>query len=216
MTTAPFLIFDLDGTLSDPAEGVWRSINYALLQFGYPEISAEDTGRYIGPPIDESFLSITGTVREAHVLELVDKFRERYIEHGYAENSLYPGIEGALVELASRGHRLAVCTSKRVDMAEKILVMFGIRDCFDFVSGGDVGIAKTRQLAAFLARERVGSDATMIGDRSQDVRAALVNGLRPVGVLWGHGSEHELRAAGATVLLHDPGQLARLGRVDTD
>jgi len=144
------------------------------------------------------------------VLELVAKFRERYVETGFSENELYPGVADALLELRSRGHRLAVCTSKRVDIAEKILAMFEIRHCFDFVSGGDVGIAKTAQLANAVASERIGSAAMMIGDRAQDVRAALCNGLRPVGVLWGHGTEQELRAAGASVLLQEPAQLAGL------
>ena len=176
MTTTETLIFDLDGTISDPAQGIRCSINYALSHFGYPEVGAGAIAAYIGPPIDDSFRSITGSGGDAHVLELVAKFRERYVEIGFSENELYPGVVDALLELRSRGHRLAVCTSKRVDIAEKILAMFEIWHYFDFVSGGDVGIAKTDQLADVVSRERIGPYAMMIGDRSQDVRAALFNG----------------------------------------
>lgn len=210
MTTTETLIFDLDGTISDPVEGIRRSINFALSEFGYPEVDAAAIATYIGPPIDDGFRSITGSVDETHVLGLVAKYRERYLDVGYSENVRYPGVVDALLELRSLGHRLAVCTSKRVDMAEKILAMFEVRHCFDFVSGGDVGIAKTDQLAGVVSRERIGSDAMMIGDRSQDVRAALFNRLRPVGVLWGHGTEQELKAAGASVLLQEPAQLPGL------
>ncbi len=144
------LIFDLDGTISDPAVGILRSINYALKSFGYAEI-----------------------------VESMQLFR-------------------------SHGARLGVCTSKRVDLAEKVLSMFNLRDYFEFVSGGDVGVAKSDQLSSLLAQGSVGANSSMIGDRAVDVIAAKRNLLWSVGVLWGHGSEAELTSAGADQLLSNP------------
>lgn len=204
------LIFDLDGTISDPSLGIWRCINHALSSFGYASISEEVVSHHIGPPIDQAFRELTESDSEAHILALVAKFRERYAEIGYSENSLYPGIEEALGKLVQAGAPMGVCTSKRVDFAEKILSMFGLRDHFEFVSGGDIGVSKASQLAALLRAERVTPSATMIGDRAIDVGAGKAHALRTVGVLWGHGSKRELTTAGADLILAEPSGLAGL------
>jgi phosphoglycolate phosphatase len=204
------LIFDLDGTISDPSVGIVRSINYALAHFGYAEISASDVSTYIGPPIDLTFKALANTQSNDHILTLVAKFRERYADIGYSENSLYPGVAESLGALVERGVRLGLCTSKRVDFAERILTMFGLRGHFAFVSGGDVGIPKTAQLSRLLTDGFAGPGSTMIGDRAIDVVAGKANSLRGVGVLWGHGSESELLDAGADRILSTPGQLEEL------
>jgi phosphoglycolate phosphatase len=204
------LIFDLDGTLSNPAEGIARSINYALLAFGYTPIARDDVSQYIGPPLDQTFRAITGSSSAEHATEFVAKFRERYADVGYAENTLYDGIPDALSALRDRGHVLGLCTSKRVDFADRILRLFGLREHFTFVSGGDVGIHKGEQLRALLHDGAIDTTSVMIGDRAVDVRAAKQNGLRSVGVLWGHGSEAELIAAEADTLLREVRELSRL------
>ena len=198
------LIFDLDGTISDPAVGILRSINYALKSFGYAEIVESEISTYIGPPIDQTFRSLTQSTSNEHILALVAKFRERYGAVGFSENSLYPGIVESMQLLRSLGARLGVCTSKRVDLAEKVLSMFNLRDYFEFVSGGDVGVAKSDQLSSLLAQGSVGVNSSMIGDRAVDVIAAKRNLLWSIGVLWGHGSEAELTSAGADQLLSNP------------
>lgn len=208
------LIFDLDGTISDPSLGIWRCLNYALNSFGYASIPEASISTHIGPPIDHAFRALAGSESEAHVLALVAKFRERYADVGYAENTLYPGIEDALGKLAGAGMRMGVCTSKRADFAEKILSMFGLRDCFEFVSGGDIGITKRSQLAALVQQARVRPGSTMIGDRAIDVGAGKANALRTVGVLWGHGSEEELTTAGADLILVEPSRLECLVAAD--
>jgi phosphoglycolate phosphatase len=204
------LIFDLDGTISDPSVGILRSINYALSSFGYPAIEAAVISDYIGPPIDLTFQNITGTTSAAHTLDLVAKFRERYADVGYSANVLYPGVAEVIQTLAESGVRLGVCTSKRVDFAERILMMFELHPCFSFFSGGDVGIPKTTQLIQLLQDAVVGPGSTMIGDRAVDILAGKKNALSTVGVLWGHGSESELVDAGAVKVLSDPHELRML------
>lgn len=126
---------------------------------------------------------------------------------------LYPGIPEALLALVRRGHRLGVCTSKRVDFAEQILELFGLRAYFQFVRGGDVGISKDQQLRELLRDGVAGTDATMIGDRAVDIFAARANDLNSVGVLWGHGSLEELSGAGADTLLHSVEELTSIGEL---
>jgi phosphoglycolate phosphatase len=210
MTPAPFLVFDLDGTISDPAVGIGRSINYALEHYGYAVISEDEVPRFIGPPLDISFASITGNSSPDHVAALVSKYRERYADVGYSENILYSGVPEALEALVSAGVSIGLCTSKRVDFANSILRLFGLRQHFHFLSGGDIGIHKKQQLAALLSDRTISSTSIMIGDRAFDIEAAKSNGLKSVGVLWGHGSVEELVAAGPSSLLEFPHQLTEL------
>jgi len=210
MRAAHTVVFDLDGTISEPAVGIGRSINYALERFGFAPIAEADVSRHIGPPLDASFRLITGSSSERLVGDLVAAFRERYGAVGYAENVLYDGVPEALALLVENGVRLGLCTSKRVDFAERILSMFGLRSLFEFVSGGDIGVRKQDQLAALCANGSVPARAFMVGDRAIDIMAARANELRSVAVLWGHGSEQELREARPMLTLRRPQELERL------
>jgi len=207
MRSTPHLVFDLDGTISDPAVGIGRSINYALDHFGYQTLPESEIPKLIGPPLDVSFASITGSTSTDHIGSLVAKYRERYADVGFAENVLYPGITAALDALVAARIPLGLCTSKRVDFADSILCLFGLRDHFHFLNGGDIGIHKHQQLASLLCNGMISTAATMIGDRAVDIAAAKANGLASVGVLWGHGSLAELSAAGAATLLESPVEL---------
>ena len=135
-------------------------------------------------------------------------YRARYGDVGYAENVLYAGIPEALEALTSQGVVMGVCTSKKVEFAEKILVHFGLRHHFAFVDGGDVGISKVTQLAGLVAGGLDPATAVMIGDRDADLIAAHASGIASVGVLWGFGGRVELAAAGQ--LLEDPAELVGL------
>jgi phosphoglycolate phosphatase len=192
------LIFDLDGTISDPAVGFGRSINYALGAFGYPEIGEAEVSQHIGPPLDGTFRRIAPGASDATILGMVAKYRERYGEVGYAENLVYPGIPEALQHLASHGIHMGICTSKRGDFAERILTLFQLRSYFAFVSAGDIGVRKDEQLRTLIEQGTVSEDAAMIGDRAVDLTAARANGLRSIGVLWGYGSREELLGASPT------------------
>lgn len=203
-------IFDLDGTLSDPAVGIGRSLNYALATVGHSRIREDEVSHHIGPPLDRVFRRIVPEASDETVLAMVAKYRERYLEIGYVENVVYPDIPEALEHLASRGVRMGVCTSKRGDIAERVLTLFRLRPYFAFVSGGDVGVEKRDQLRTLLESGMAGPASTMIGDRADDVTAARANGLRSAGVLWGFGTRAELVAAAPDRLMERPGDLHQL------
>ena len=202
------LIFDLDGTLSDPLEGIGRSINYALTHFGYEPQEISEIGKYIGPPIDETFRAITGN--SSKINELVTKYRERYADVGYSENVLYPGIAEALLSLSDTNVSMGICTSKRKDFAEKILTMHGIAHHFCFISGGNTGIQKWQQIEWLLEKDTVRDSSIMVGDRAVDIIAAHKNGLQAAGTLWGYGSYKELSNEDPKYIFSSPVDLAKL------
>ena len=206
------LLFDLDGTLSDPLVGIGRSINFALSHFGHEPLELSSISVYIGPQIDETFMSITGIKKPKKIQDFVAKYRERYAEVGFSENTLYPGIPEVLSELCKANMPLAVCTSKRTDFAARILEMFSLRDHFLFVSGGDVGIHKWQQIEGLKAKGAVSTLSVMIGDRAVDITAAKRNGLFSAGVFWGHGSQGELEAECPSYLFTSPSELPLLVR----
>ena len=204
------VLFDLDGTLSDPMEGFVRSMNYALTHFGYEPVETKDLATYVGPPIDEAFRSITGKDTASEINALIAKYRERYNEVGYSENVLYRGVAEALEELSAADVPMAVCTSKRQDFAEKVLALFGLRQHFRFVSGGDVGIHKWQQMECLRRENKVSGSSIMVGDRAVDMIAAHRNGLKAAGVLWGYGSHAELTGEAPLRLFESPSELQRL------
>lgn len=203
----PVVVFDLDGTLSDPLPGIGRSINHALRRHGHVERPLSELAPCVGPPLDETFAMLTGDDDPAWLRALVASYRERYADVGFSENTLYDGIPGMLDALGDGDAVLGVCTSKLPVFAERILDHFGLRDRFAFVSGGDIGVAKWEQLAALRARGLVGDDAVIVGDRAIDVEAARRNGIVAVGVRWGFGTLAELEAASPRYLVARPAEL---------
>jgi phosphoglycolate phosphatase len=200
------LLFDLDGTLSDPLIGISRSINYALEYFGYVPRETSELAVYIGPPLDQTFSILTGISNEKQLLEFVTKYRERYLEIGYSENILYPGVKEMLEQLHSAAMPMAICTSKREDQAKKILKLFDLYNYFLFVSGGDIGVHKWQQIERLIAEKQVTRSSVMIGDRAIDLIAGHKNGLRSAGALWGYGSEAELLAEHPAHLFKQPSE----------
>lgn len=206
-----FLIFDLDGTISDPKKGIVRSMNAALKCHGFAERGEEELSTFIGPPLDAAFAALVSTTDRALIGSLVSKFRERYSDVGYSENVLYPGVAEALEQLSSIPDiQLGICTSKRVDFAERILELFSLRQYFSFVNGGDVGIEKWQQLELLLEQGIINHHSLMIGDRYVDLAAAHKNNLHSVGVLWGYGSYSELIQHKPMHILSNPLELAGL------
>ena len=120
------LVFDLDGTLSDPVDGFVRSLNYALAEHGLPKCNEEELKKFIGPPLDQTFRAVLGLDDAADVGSLVLAYRERYSTIGYSENEIYAVIPEALISLKTFGMTLGVCTSKPTDFAERIISMFNI------------------------------------------------------------------------------------------
>jgi phosphoglycolate phosphatase len=138
---------------------------------------------------------------EEEILRIISTYRERFSDVGFSENTIYSGIIEALEFFKTSNVRMGVCTSKRVDFAERILSLFDISDYFDFVSGGDIGITKAMQLSQLLENKSIDSDAVMVGDRAIDITSARANNLQGIGVLWGFGSYEELSGAKPSAIL---------------
>lgn len=204
------LIFDLDGTISDPFVGISRSINFALESLGYETVDPERIRPLIGPPLTEIFEILLGALRDPDMRNLVDKYRERYVSIGYSENTIYDGIPDIIAQLADSGYRMGVCTSKRADYAQRIVDMFGLTQHFAFVDGGGVGVEKRQQIEGLVANGLQASSAVMIGDRAVDILAGKSNDLAAAGVLWGFGERAELEEAVPDYLLASPADLLGL------
>jgi len=176
------LLFDLDGTLSNPLEGIERSINYALVEHDFPPLTPGQAAAFIGPQIDHTFSLITGIAAGERLNGFVAKYRERYADVGYAENALYPGVRDALAALSTKDATMGICTSKRVDFAEHILELFNLRQYFRFVDGGEIGVHKWQQIEALRSGGTVTGASVMIGDRAVDLIAAHRNSIKSGGV----------------------------------
>jgi phosphoglycolate phosphatase len=210
MPQGDFLLFDLDGTLSDPLLGISNCINYALNSFGHLPLAISDLAKYVGPPLDKTFVEILGSLSENDIQKLVEKYRERFIAEGYKENVIYKGIPEALEALHASGSRLGICTSKKKSLAEQVLSHFSLSHYFEFVSGGDIGIEKWQQIEHLKSQNLIPDNTIMIGDRNVNLTAAHKNGIKSAGVLWGYGSREELEKEKPTYLLSAPLDLLKL------
>lgn len=200
------LIFDLDGTLTDPQEGITKSIAYALEKLGRKAPPLEDLLWCIGPPLHDSFFEMFKDKDLAH--QGVLHYRERYQEIGMYENKVYDGIHQALNVLQQQGHRLYLATSKLKSIADKIIDHFEFREFFISTYGSEIDGSrgdKGELIAYLLSQENLIADScVMIGDRKHDAIGASKNGVRSIGVSWGYGSREELLTAGADVILTKP------------
>ena len=195
----PYLFFDLDGTLTDPAQGICGSVQYALRRGGYPVGPLEDYFSWIGPPLLFSFREQL-KVDEAEARRLLEYYRERFSTRGLLENQVYPGIPALLQRLRQAGARMAVATGKPTVYAERILEHFGLRQYFETVSGIDLNNEPmTKQGVLQTAMTRLGSppreQCLMIGDRSHDAQGAAACGIDCALVLYGCGSRAEAEAS---------------------
>ena len=213
----PTLIFDLDGTLTDPREGITRCIRHALEHVGADCPDEADLERWIGPPLHQSFSAILGTNGRAG--QALEAFRARYADVGLYENRLYEGIAQALAELQRSSHALLIATSKPERHAIRIVEHFGLQPFVRAVYGSELSgeRADKTELLTHLMREEglAPADAVMIGDREHDIAAARACRMRSVGVTWGFGSEDELRGAGADMICFSIGELVAWCRAAT-
>jgi phosphoglycolate phosphatase len=207
----PTLIFDLDGTLTDPREGIARCYAHALESLGMEVPAQEVLEKFIGPPVYEVFRDLLKTQDEAQIQDGISRYRARYTDIGLFENFVYEGIPEVLAQLRSQGYDLMVCTSKPWTFAERILERFELRDYFGPVYGPELDGTrghKVELLAHLLKLEKLTpADCIMIGDRLHDAKAANANGTRSLGVLYGFGDEAELWGAGVHGLCHKPKDL---------
>jgi len=192
--TAGLVLLDLDGTLTDPFPGIYRSINHALDGLGRPPIGETEGRSWIGPPLHVSFLAHLGEAQAAERAVLL--YRERFGAVGLYENVLVPGIREAMAELAALGYRMVVATSKVEAFAERIVEHFGLSGLLAEVYGAAPDGAhadKTELVAHVLASEDAhrGCGAVMVGDRMYDVAGARGNAIPAIGVAWGYAADGE-------------------------
>lgn len=211
------ILFDLDGTLTDPKAGITRSVQYALKAYGIDEPDLDKLCPFIGPPLTDSFREFYGFTPEAAAGAL-RKYREYFSVTGIFENEVYDGIPQMLERLKEEGFTLAVATSKPEQYAEQILEHFDLKKYFKVVGGADMSetrvkkgdvIAYTLKRLSMDTKKAAGAEnilnanevpVLMVGDRMHDVQGAKENGLPCVGVLFGYGSREELLEAGAEYL----------------
>lgn len=205
------VLLDLDGTLTDPKEGILGCLEHALHGVGAeipPDRALESC---IGPPLQESLALLLGARRAEVLDEAIDLYRERFAATGMFENRVYPGMAQVLADLRASGASLFVATSKPQPFAERILDYFALREFFRGIYGSGLDGTRSNKgdLIAYLLRQEGLSSAetAMVGDRAQDVLGARANGIVPIGALWGYGSREELTAAGAEMLCDRPADL---------
>jgi phosphoglycolate phosphatase len=208
------VLFDLDGVLVDSRTAFARSTNAALAQHGLPERPAAELHPYLGPPLHRTFakLAAEAGAGEDVVEGLVLSYRARYRATAVAESTVFPGTAEALEHLAA-GMPLVVATSKSQALAEPLLEELGLRQYFQAVYGPSIQArdeAKSLTIARALEGLPHARRPVMVGDRKFDVLGARAHDLPCVGVLWGIGSERELREAGAIVLIEEPADLPEL------
>jgi phosphoglycolate phosphatase len=205
------VLFDLDGVLVDSRIAFTRSMNAALVEHGLPERSAEALHPFLGPPLHRTFATLAAEsgAGEEVVDGLVLTYRARYRASAVAESAVFPGMADALAELAAV-MPLVVATSKSKALAEPLLEELELRSYFQAVHGPSLQArdeSKSLTIARALEGLPYARRPVMVGDRKFDVLGARAHELPCVGVLWGVGSERELREAGATVLVEEPADL---------
>lgn len=204
------VLFDLDGTLTDPAEGITNALMHAQRRLGMAVSPREDLYVFIGPPLIETFMSEWGLTRVESEQALV-YYREHFSTKGLFENVPYEGIGQALAELKRAGFRLFVATSKPEPLSLRILEHFDLLPYFEAVAGSTMDEQRTKKgevIAYALQTFHLDpAETVMVGDRKHDVIGARENGLPCLGVLYGYGSREELTAAGAAALVADVGEL---------
>ena len=203
-----YILFDLDGTISDSATGITRSVSYALEKFGIIE-NSENLREFVGPPLFDSFRKKYG-MTDDQAETAIKYFRERFQAKGILENSPYDGVKDMLEMLYNAGKKLILATSKPEKFAREILERYGYAKYFVFIGGACMD-EKTRmrkdEVIKYCLDECRITDATeciMVGDRCHDVEGASEFGIGTVGVLYGYGTKEELINAGAVAVFDNP------------
>lgn len=205
------LLFDLDGTLTDPQEGIAKSIRYALAKMERPYPPDASLDWCIGPPLLESFAKLLQSDDPQLGQAALRLFRERFSTVGLFENVPYPNIARVLGRLQAGGLRLFIATAKPAVFARRIVHHFDLAQFFLSVYGSELNgrlTHKSELIRHVLQQEKLDPSRTlMIGDREHDMLGARANDVVAAGVTWGYGSAAELTNAGAVTLLHRPGDI---------
>lgn len=209
-----YILFDLDGTLTDPGLGITNSVMYALRKFNIEVEDRASLYKFIGPPLLDSFEQFYGLSKEDSELAL-KYYREYFRPHGLYENEVYDGIEELLIALKQQGKSLILATSKPEEFAIEILKHFKLDKYFDFIAGATMDekrVKKADVIAYALDSCEISdlSTAIMVGDREHDVLGAKQVGLDCIGVLYGYGDYEELKKAGATHIVENTKDILKI------
>jgi phosphoglycolate phosphatase len=208
------VLFDLDGTLTDPKTGITKSVQYALDKLGIHVEDPDELVHFIGPPLIDSFREYYGF--DTHLAnQAIGYYRERFAQTGIFENKLYPGIPELLAGLKNQGRRLFVATSKPTAFSLRILQHFGLDPYFEGVVGSELDgtrNAKTEVIEYVLASYHLTAKdrIVMIGDRKHDVIGAKANGIDSIGVTYGYGSFAEMEECKPTYIVESIAELSRM------
>lgn len=195
--TYKYILFDLDGTLTDPKEGITKCFQYALKHFGIEE-ELENLNKVIGPPLIDSFIEFYGLKGEK-AKAAVDKYRERFSDIGIYENAVYDGIPEALGRIKESGRKIALATSKPLVFAKRILKHYDLERYFDVVMGAELsGVRNNKDEVIAEVLRLFGNpdpqDVLMVGDRKQDIIGAKKCGVASAGARFGYAEPNELEA----------------------
>jgi phosphoglycolate phosphatase len=204
------VLFDLDGTLTDPKTGITKSVQYALEKAGIVETDLSKLLPFIGPPLQQSFMEYY-SFSEARAWEAVNAYREYFKVTGIYENNRYEGITGLLSALLSQGRRLYVATSKPKIFADVVIRHFNLEPYFTAVYGSELDgtrADKGELIKYVLGSENLAAEQTiMIGDRKHDIIGAQKNNIASIGVGYGYGSTEELNAAAPDFIFNTVAEL---------
>lgn len=198
------ILFDLDGTLTDPAIGITNSVMHSLAKYGIEVADRAELYKFIGPPLHESYEKFYG-FSSAEALQAVEHYREYYKVKGIYENLVYDGIEDMLIKLNESGKKVILATSKPEIFAREILRYFGLDKYFYYAAGANLDGSRTDKAEVISYALEAGgvsdkSAVVMVGDREHDIIGAKKNGIDSIGVLFGYGNREELENAGATYI----------------
>ena len=206
-----YILFDLDGTLTDPKLGITKSVAYALKSYGIQVDDLDSLLKFIGPPLQESFVKYYGFSEEQGA-EAVEKYREYFKPYGIYENKVYDGVENMLAELVKCGKKVILATSKPTVFANVILEYFHLDKYFTCAVGSELDGSRVKkgEVITEALRQAGVTDkslAVMIGDREHDILGAKENGIDSIGVLYGYGDRAEHEAAGAGMIVESVEEL---------
>ncbi len=206
-----YILFDLDGTLTDPKLGITSSAQYALRALGIEEPSLDKLEPFIGPPLADSFREFYG-LNEEQIAAAIAKYREQFNDQGIYENEIYPGTPQMLASLKAAGKKLAIASSKPTVFVERILDYFHIRTYFDYIIGSNMDGTRSKKeevveealhqmLPSEMAPAEKKAAVAMVGDRRFDIEGAKEHGITSVGVSFGYAPDGELEQAGADFIV---------------
>ena len=207
------VLFDLDGTLTDPAEGITKSVAFALDRFGIYVSDLSVLNVFIGPPLTDYFKKYFDFTDEQAKFAL-DTYREYFSVYGLYENEVYKGIPEMLGRLQEKGIRVCLATSKPEKYSVKILEHFDLKKYFYFIAGNTMD--ETRSRKDLLIKHIFDSnpdfkpeETIMVGDRIYDIEGAHDFGIKAIGVSYGYAPEGELEASGADIVVENVEQLEK-------